>query len=168
VELKTNNKQLKIMKSTKTMLMAALAAGALIACSPSMLAQDSTNTPPAGAPAGGPPGGGMRRGGPSLEQLTKTLALTDDQKPKVKAALDEMTQKMSELRKDPDFAGLSREDRMAKIKPIRDALTAKMKDILTPDQFAKFQKMGPGMRGNRPPGGAPAGTPPATATPPQT
>jgi periplasmic protein CpxP/Spy len=169
VELKTNNNQMKFMKSTKIMLMAALAAGALIACSPSMLAQDSTNTPPAGAPAGGPPGGGMRgRGGPSLEQLTKTLALTDDQKPKVKAALDELTQKMTALRKDPDFADLSREDKMAKMKPIRDELTAKMKDILTPDQFAKFQKMGPGMRGNRPPGGAPAGAPPATATPPQT
>jgi periplasmic protein CpxP/Spy len=159
---------MKFMKSTKTMLMAALAAGALLACSPSVFAQDSTNTPPAGAPAGGPPGGGMRGRGPSLEQLTKTLDLTDDQKPKVKAALDEMTQKMTELRKDPDFADLSREDKMAKMKPIRDELTAKMKDILTPDQFAKFQKMGPGMRGNRPPGGAPAGAPPAAATPPQT
>ena len=143
--------------------MAALAAGALLACSPSVFAQDSTNTPPAGAPAGG----GMRGRGPSLEQLTKALALTDDQKPQVKAALDERMQKMSELRKDPDFADLSREDKMAKMKPISDAFVAKMKDILTPDQFAKFQKMGPGMRGNRPPGGAPAGTPPAAATPPQ-
>jgi Spy/CpxP family protein refolding chaperone len=167
VELKTNNNQLKIMKSTKTMLMAALAAGALIACSPSMLAQDSTNTPPAGAPAGSPPGGGMRRGGPSLEQLTKILTLTDDQKPQVKAALDERMQKMKDLRNDPGFADLSREDKMAKVKPIMDAFVAKMKDILTPDQFAKFQKMGQGMRGNRPPGSAPATTPPAATNPPQ-
>jgi periplasmic protein CpxP/Spy len=156
VEIKTNNNQMKFMKSTKIMLMAALAAGALLVCSPSVFAQDSTNTPPAGAPAGG----GMRGRGPSLEQLTKSLALTDDQKPKVKAALDESTQKMTELRKDPDFADLSREDKMAKMKPIRDELTAKMKDILTPDQFAKYQKMG--MR-NRPPGAG--GPPPSGATP---
>jgi Spy/CpxP family protein refolding chaperone len=144
------------MKSTKIMLMAALAAGALLAGGSSLLAQDSTNTPPAGAPAAG----AMRsRGGPSLEQLTKSLDLTDDQKPKVKAALDEQMQKMSALRKDPDFAGLSREDKMAKMKPIRDEFVSQMKDILTPDQLAKFQKMSQGMR-NRPPGGAPgAGTP---------
>jgi len=166
---------MKFMKSTKTMLIAALAAGALLACGSSLLAQDSTNTPPAGAPpAGGPPGGGMRGRGPSLEQLSKALDLTDDQKPKVKAALDDQMQKMTDLRKDPDFAGLSREDKMAKMKPIRDELTAKMKEILTPDQFAKFEKMGPGMRGNRPPGGAggtptsSGGTPPSTdAKPPQ-
>jgi Spy/CpxP family protein refolding chaperone len=171
VELKTNNNQMKFMKSTKTMLIAALTAGALLACGSSLLAQDSTNTPPAGAsPAGGQPGGGMRGRGPSLEQLTKALDLTDDQKPKVKAALDEQMQKMGELRKDPDFAGLSREDKMAKMKPIRDAYIAKMKDILTPEQFAKSQKMGSGMRGNRPPGGGgtSGATPPSTdAKPPQ-
>ena len=153
------------MKSTKIMLMAALAAGALFAGGSSLLAQDSTNTPPAGAPAGAPPGGGMRgRGGPTIEQLTKSLDLTDAQKPQVKAAMDEQMQKMNELRKDPDFAGLSREDKMAKMKPVRDGFVAKMKDILTPDQFAKFEKMGPGMR-NRPPGGA--GAPPAGSPPPQ-
>jgi hypothetical protein len=152
---------MKFMKSMKTMLMAALAAGALLAGGSSLLAQDSTNTPP----AGGPPGGGMRgRGGPSLEQLTKALDLTDDQKPKVKAVLDEQMQKMTELHKDPDYAGLSREDKMAKGKTIRDATAAKMKEILTADQFAKYEKMGPGMRGNRPPGGG-AGAPPASAAP---
>ena len=94
------------------------------------------------------------------------MDLTDDQKPKVKAALDEQMQKMSDLRKDPDFAGLSREDKMAKMKPIRDDFMSKMKEILTPDQFAKFEKMGPGMRGNRPPGGG-AGGPPPGDKPPQ-
>jgi hypothetical protein len=39
-----------------------------------------------------------------------------------------------------------------------------MKEILTAEQFAKYEKMGPGMRGNRPPGGAPGG---AGAPPPQ-
>ncbi len=152
------------MKSTKTILIAALAAGALLVGGSSLLAQDSTNTPP----AGGPPGGTMRGRGPSLEQLSKSLDLTDAQKPQVKAALDEQRQKMNELRKDPDFADLSREDKMAKLKPIRDAFVAKMKEILTPEQFAKFQKMGPGMR-NRPPGGGNGAgtTPPAGSPPPQ-
>ena len=36
------------MKSTKTMLIAALAAGALLAGSSALRAQDATNTPPAG------------------------------------------------------------------------------------------------------------------------
>jgi Spy/CpxP family protein refolding chaperone len=161
VNLKTNNNQTKFMKSTKTMLFAALAAGVLLAGNSSLLAQDSTNTPPAAAQ---PAGGGMRGRGPSLEQLSKSLDLTDDQKPKVKAALDEQMQKMGELRKDPDFAGLSREDKMVKMKPIRDDYMAKMKDILTPEQFAKLEKMGPGMRGNRPPGGG-AGAPPPAAPP---
>ena len=156
------------MKSTKTMLIAALAAGALLACS-SALAQDSTNTPPPGAPpAGGPPGGGMRGRGPSLEQITKDLSLTDDQKPQVKAVLDDQMQKMSDLRKDPDFSSLSREDKMAKVKTIRDETATKLKDILTPDQFAKWQKASQGMRRNGPPGGPGAGAPPPPpAAPPQ-
>jgi Spy/CpxP family protein refolding chaperone len=153
------------MKSTKTMLIAALAVGALLACSPTLLAQNSTNTPPATPPAGGPPGGGMRGRGPSLEQLSKALDLTDAQKPQVKAVLDDQMQKMNELRKDPDFAGLSREDRMAKMKPIRDEAMAKMKDILTPDQFAKYQKMGP--MGSRRNGGGGGSTNAPAATPPQ-
>ncbi len=144
--------------------MAALAAGALLAGSSSLLAQDSPQTPP----AGGAQGGGMRGRGPNLEQLTKALELTDDQKPKVKAVLDETTEKIGEVRKDPGFADLSREDKMAKMKPIRDAMTAKMKAILTAEQFAKYEKMGQNMRGNRPPGGGPgAGAPPAGDKPPK-
>lgn len=158
------------MKSTKTMLIAALAVGALITCSSALRAQDSTNTPPSTPPAGGPPGGGMRGRGPSLEQLSKALDLTDDQKPQVKAVLDDQMQKMNDLRKDPDFAGLSREDKMAKMKPIRDESTAKMKDILTPDQFAKWQKMGPmgsHRNGGGGGGGNGGGTNAPSATPPQ-
>jgi protein CpxP len=160
------------MKSTKTMLIAALAAGVLLACHSALLAQDSTNTPPPGVPpAGGPPGGGMRGRAPSLEQLSKALDLTDVQKPQVKAALDDQMQKMNELRKDPDFADLSREDKMAKMKPIRDEYTAKLKAILTPEQFTKWQDMSQKMRRNGPPGGGPgpgagAPPPPSAATPP--
>ena len=71
-----------IMKATKTMLIAALAAGSLLVWSPALRAGD-TNTPPSTPPAGAPPAGqrppGMR-GGPTLDQLAEQLKLTDDQK----------------------------------------------------------------------------------------
>jgi Spy/CpxP family protein refolding chaperone len=128
------------MKSTKTILVAALAAGALLAGNLAARAQDSTNTPPPG----------MHGHGPSPEQINKDLNLTDDQKPKVKAVMDEQMQKMRDLRQSDDFKSLSREDKMAKMKAIHEDAATKLKTILTPDQFAKWQKMGPGMR---PPGG---------------
>jgi periplasmic protein CpxP/Spy len=129
---------MKFMKSTKIMLMAALAAGALLAGGSSLLAQDSTNTPPAGAPAGGPPGGGMRGRGPSLEQLAKTLKLTDDQKTQVKPILEAQQQKMRDLMQD---TSLSREDKMAKRKTIHDDTEAQLKPILSADQLAQWDKL---------------------------
>ena len=157
------------MKSTKTMLIAALALGALLAGGSPLLAQDTPNNPPAGGPpAGGPPGGGMRgRGGPSIEMLTTNLSLTAEQVPKVKAVLDDQRTKMGELRNETD-----QEARRTKMQELRKETTEKMKAILTPEQFAKYEKMMPGMRGNRPPGGggggggAGAGGPPAGDTPP--
>ncbi len=137
-------------------MIAALVAGSVFAADIAVRAQDSTNTPP----AGGPPGGGQRgRGGPSIEMLTTNLSLTADQIPKVKAALDEQRQKMGELRNETD-----QQVRRTKMQALRTDTTAKMKEILTAEQFAKYEKMGPGMRGNRPPGGAPGG---AGAPPPQ-
>ena len=137
-------------------MIAALVAGSVFAADIAVRAQDSTNTPP----AGGPPGGGQRgRSGPSIEMLTTNLSLTADQIPKVKAALDEQRQKMGELRNETD-----QQVRRTKMQALRTDTTAKMKEILTAEQFAKYEKMGPGMRGNRPPGGAPGG---AGAPPPQ-
>ncbi len=148
------------MKLKKTLIIAALCAGSLFAADATLRAQEvSTNTPP----AGGPPGGGMRGRGLNLEQVSKQLELTEDQKPKVKAVLDEQQQKTRDLRNDPSFASLSQEDKRAKMKTIRDDSAAKLKDILTPDQFAKWQKMAPGQR--RPQ--APAAETNAPAAPPK-
>ena len=147
------------MKSTRTMLIAALAAGALLAGSSALLAQDTTTN----ATATTRPAGGMRgRGGPTLEQLTTALNLTDDQKPKVQAVLDDQKKQMTDLRNDPDFASMSPADKRAKVQAIRTDITAKMKAILTDDQFAKYQKMLPAGR-NR--GGAGGGNPPPAAAP---
>ena len=136
------------MKLKKTLALAALVAGSLIAGSSALQAQDNTNTPPAGAP----PGGGMR-GRPNFEMISKQLDLTDDQKPKVKTVLEDMQKQMGDLRKDTSMA---QEDRRAKMKEIHDGASAKLKDILTPEQFAKWEKMG---QRQRPPMAPPA-TPP--------
>lgn len=138
------------MKSTKTILIAALAVGAMLACSSPLRAQDATNAPASGQR---PPGG--MRGAMSIDRLNKMLNLTDAEKPQVQAALDEMSKKVGELRAD---ASLSQEDRRAKMKEIRDAFSAKMKTILTPEQFAKFEKMGQQRRKAPPADGA--GAPP--------
>ena len=158
------------MKATKTMLIAALAAGSLLVWSPALRAGD-TNTPPSTPPAGAPPAGqrppGMR-GGPTLDQLAQQLNLTDDQKAKVKPILEARDQKMRDLRGD---TGLTPEDRRAKMKALRDDMVTQMKAVLTPEQFDKWQKMSSaGMRDRRngpPPGGGHAGGTNAPAAPPQ-
>jgi Spy/CpxP family protein refolding chaperone len=137
------------MKLNKTLMIAALVAGSVFAADVAVRAQDATNKPAAGAPPGA-------RGRMNFDSIATQLALTDDQKPKVKPVIEEMQQKMADLRKDTSVA---QEDRRAKMKEIRDAATAKLKDILTPEQLDKWTKMQqPGNR--RPPGGA-GGPPPA-------
>lgn len=152
------------MKSKKTMFLTALAAGSLLAWSPALRADDATNAPPA-SPSTNQPLHTMH--GPA--QIAKALDLTDDQKPKVKSVLDAQTQKMRDLHSSPDFSSLSREDKAAKMKAIHDDTVAQMKDILTPDQFAKWQKMTQmHHRGGPPQGGDNAGAPATTpAAPPQ-
>ena len=158
------------MKATKTMLIAALAAGSLLVWSQASRAAD-TNTPPSTPPAGAPPAGqhppGMR-GGATLDQLAQQLNLTDDQKVKVKPILDARDQKMRDLRGD---TSLTPEDRRARMKALRDDMTMQMKAVLTPEQFDKWQKMSPaGMmrdrRNGTPPGGGhAAGTNAPAASP---
>jgi hypothetical protein len=139
------------MKLSKSLVMAALVAGSLAAGDFSARAQSTT---PAAPPAVGQNGPGVR-GRLTIEQLTKELTLTDGQKPKVKAVLDDQQQKSQALRTD---TSLTPADRRTKTKAIRDEATAKLKEILTADQFAKYQKLLPGGR-NLP--GTPV-TPPAT------
>jgi len=154
------------MKLNKTLMIAALIAGSMLATDSAVRAQDSTNTPPAGArPPGGP---GARGGRMNFDNIATQLELTDDQKTKAKPVFSDMMQKMQDLRSDTT---LEQTDRRAKMKEIRDDTNAKLKEILTDEQYAKWMKIGQGNR--RPPGGAgapppaaPPATPPAT-TPPQ-
>jgi len=135
-------KKTKDMKKHVCVKMASLALGSLLILSPAGRAQDnppSTNRPPPGA---GAPGG--RRGNP-LDAMKTQLSLTDDQVEKLKPIYKEQRDKLQALRSDTT---LSREDMMAKRKELQAALSDKVKDILTPDQFAKWQKM-PQNRGRR-------------------
>ena len=115
------------MKMHKVSLMAALAAGALIALSPVLRAQDSK-------PEGRPPGQGQRgeRMKERLAKMAEELKLTDAQKPKVEAVLKEQGEKMRELR------DATPEERREKGKALREETAKKLKDILTPEQYEKY------------------------------
>jgi|GEM_PF-1154705 len=140
--------------------MAVLAAGSLLTLSSTSLFAADTNSPPANE-NGGPGLRGRGMGGPDIEQIAKDLNLTDDQKTKVKAAMETRRQKMMELFQDKNA---SREDRMAKRQTIMEDFNKALKDAgLTQEQIDKLDKMGPGgRRGQRPggPGGAGGGEKP--------
>ena len=138
------------MKSTKIMLVAALAAGSLIIGSSSLRAQDATNTPPPAMKA-------------RANNLAKALDLTDAQKPKFDAIMKDAMAKRKALREDDS---LTPEDKKAKAKAIQEDTATQLKAVLTPEQFTKYEEMTKKMRRNKPPGGA--GAPPvAPAAPPQ-
>jgi Spy/CpxP family protein refolding chaperone len=140
------------MKANKTMLIAALAAGSLLAWSPALRADD-TNKPPSAPPAGAPPAGQPSRTG--FERMAEQLNLTADQKTKVQSIMDKERQKMLDLRND---TSLSQEDRQAKRKAVVEDTALQMKAVLTPEQFDKWQKTSP-MGTRRPHSDAPpAGT----------
>jgi len=117
---------------SKLSLIAALALGGLIACSTVVTAQDA-------------PGADAKKGGrkqftveQQLDRMTTQLNLTDEQKPKVKAVLEETSKKMREIMSD---TSLDRDARREKMQPIREEQNKKMKAILTDEQYKKYQEM---------------------------
>src|ERR1019366_3316887 len=118
------------LKMKKISLVAALALGGLVACSTLATAQDSTNNVPKK---------GGKRGMPTVEQqmerMTTTLDLTDAEKPKVKAVIEETNKKMQEIFSD---SSLDQAARREKMQPIREEQNTKMKAILTDDQYTKY------------------------------
>lgn len=131
----------------QTFSLAVLAAAGLLAFSTAVRADDtnSTSTAKPEAPAAGAPQ--MR--GPRMNvdlqvnRLTEQLSLTDDQKAKVKTALEEQNKKREEIMQ------ATPEDRRAKMQEAREELNKKMKEILTAEQFQKFEQMGPAGRFGR-------------------
>ena len=120
----------------KLSLIAALALGSLLACSTLVNAQDAK-------PGKGNKGKGHMTVEQRLDQMTKDLSLTDEQKPKVKAVLEDSSKKRQAISSD---TSLDRQQMREKMQPIRDEQNTKMKEILTPDQMEKYTKIQDEMR----------------------
>ncbi len=113
------------MRINKLGLIAVLALGGLVACSTMATAQDAKD--------------GKKKEGrrmPSVEQrldrMTEQLKLTDEQKPKVKAVLEEGSKKMQDV---------PQEERREKARAIFEEEDKKIKAILTPEQNEKWDKI---------------------------
>lgn len=90
-----------------------------------------------------------------MESIDKAVTLTDAEKPKVQAALDDLSKAMQEAR------NADQSERRAKFADARKAFDGKMKEILTPEQYTKFQAMRPARRGGGGGGTPPPANPPA-------
>ena len=123
------------MRTNKLMLVATMALGMLLACGTAVMAQDNKE------------GKGGKRGRMTaeerLKQLDESLKLTDAQKPKVKAALEDTQTKMQEAQSAPQ------EERQAKRQTIMADQDKKMKEILTPEQYTKYEEMRPARGGKK-------------------
>lgn len=73
-----------------------------------------------------------------LDEFTHRLKLTDEQKPQVKAILEDAHAQMKQLR---DSSAGSSEDTKAKMHGIHDKAHARIRAILTDEQKPKFDKM---------------------------
>ena len=127
------------MKSTKSLLLATLAIGGLLACA-SVRAQDSTNTSATATSTNAVPHHMMMRG-PGIERIAQVLNLTPDQKAKVQPILDDQRQKMHDVFMEGRNGTITHDEQMAKMKEIHDATAAQLKSILTDEQFQKWQSM---------------------------
>lgn len=120
------------MRTNKFGLIATMALGVLLACGTAAMAQDNKE-------------GKGRRGMSAeerLKQIDEKVTLTDAQKPKVKAALEDTQTKMQEVRNAPQ------DERREKMQTVRTEEAKKMKEILTPEQYTKYEEMRP-MRGGK-------------------
>ena len=160
------------MKLMKPMLVAALVAGSLFACSTDTFAQ--AGGAPGGAPGAGAPGGGRGgRGGAQTSDamitrfqtaLGDTNKLSDEVIAKVKPVLDTMIKKRTDLMADTT---VDPADRPTKLAAITTEASDAIKAIVTPDQFTIIQPLlqrgarggGRGGRGGGGGGGAPAPAP---------
>ena len=122
---------------SKLSLIAAMALGGLVVCSTLVSAQDATNAPDKK--------GGKRGMSPDqmMEKYTEQLSLTDEQKPKVKAVLEDSGKKRREIFRD---SALDQQQKKEKFQGTMEAQNKKMKEILTADQYKKYQEMNEKMK----------------------
>jgi Spy/CpxP family protein refolding chaperone len=72
-----------------------------------------------------------------MEAAKKEWNLTDEQKAKLKAALQPQAEKFRALREDKS---LTPQERMEKFKAMREELSPQIKEVLTPEQYEKWEK----------------------------
>jgi protein CpxP len=136
------------MKMHKFSLMAALAAGALIALTPNLRAEDKPERPNRPERPEGGPRAGQR--GDMLKKMAEELNLTEAQKTQLQEAFKAQRETMKDLK------DATPEERRAAMKEGRDKMDAKIKEILTPEQYTKWEKI---REQNRPGGpGGPGGS----------
>lgn len=89
----------------------------------------------------------------------KEIGASEEQMAKIREAMKAQSDQAREFRAKTD---LSNEERRAKMLELREGTSAKIKGILTPDQFAKYEKLQEQRReqmsrseGRRPPPGGP-------------
>ncbi|HSU57524.1 MAG TPA: hypothetical protein VLT36_26015 [Candidatus Dormibacteraeota bacterium] len=115
----------------------ALALMGMLACSTVAFAQDNKEEK----------GKGGKRGMPTVEQMMdridQAVTLTDAQKPKVKAVVEETHKQMEGM------ADVPQDQRREKMQSIRADQDKKLKDILTPEQYTKYEAMPRGGRGGK-------------------
>lgn len=127
----------------KLSLIAVLTLGGLLAGSTLATAQETK----ANKDKGGKRGPGIEQ---QLERMTTDLKLTDAQKPKVKAILEDGMKQRQALRDVPE------DQRREKSRAAMEEQQKKLKAILTAEQLETLQKQREEMRGKRPGGkGAP-------------
>jgi Spy/CpxP family protein refolding chaperone len=73
-----------------------------------------------------------------LNNLSKELNLTDQQKAQLRPILSDESQQMQAIHND---TSLSREQKMAKMKEVRDSHQPQINQILTPEQQRKWAEM---------------------------
>lgn len=119
-------------KMKKTFLCALLAT-ALACCGTALYAQQDNMG------QGGPPAAHkMPSPEQRLQNMTKTLNLSDEQQQKIKPLLDSESQQMQSLRSDTT---MSQQDRRSKMMDIRQKTDDQIKGVLNPDQQQKWQEM---------------------------
>lgn len=138
------------MKSTKTLFLAALAVGGLMASIP-LHAQDSStnNMPMAGSSTNATRM--LHAHTANVDKMAQVLGLTDQQKSQVQTLYTEQSQKVRAIIQDTT---LSRDDKRNKIMDLRKESSEQMKSILTPEQYQKWNSaMQSRMRRMTPPQG---------------
>ena len=113
---------------------------------------------------GGRGQGQPRPGGFGRRDPFASMELKEDQKKKLDAARQEMSNQLRELFSDRETP---REERSAKMQEVREAYEATIKQTLSAEQFKKYQEAR-SQRGQRGPGGFGGGRRPGGERPPQT